>query len=44
MLKLNLDKDRIRRIFVEHNTLVEKSLKLPLSAEKAWPVLEKELY
>ncbi|MDD5527775.1 MAG: hypothetical protein PHO56_02245 [Patescibacteria group bacterium] len=42
-LKLNLSKNRIKQIFIEHNTVVEKNLRLPLSAEKAWQVLEKEL-
>jgi len=43
VLKLNLTKDEIKKIFVEHNSRIEKSLRLPLSAEKSWQSLEKEI-
>jgi len=43
VLKLNLPKDEIKQIFIEHNSRSEKSLRLPLSAEKAWQSLQKEI-
>ncbi len=43
VLKLKLDKDEIKQIFIEHNSRIEKSLRLPLSAEKSWQLLEKEI-
>ncbi|HOM33187.1 MAG TPA: hypothetical protein PK168_01150 [Candidatus Paceibacterota bacterium] len=43
VLKLNLGKKEIKRIFVEHNSRSEKFLRLPLSVEKAWQSLEKEI-
>jgi len=43
VLKLKLDKDEIKQIFVEHNSRIEKSLRLPISAEKSWQALEKEI-
>jgi DNA-directed RNA polymerase subunit RPC12/RpoP len=43
MLKLKLDKDKIKQIFIEHNSRIEKSLRLPLSAENSWQSLEKEI-
>ena len=42
--KLDFNKNKIKSIFVEHNSRIEKSLKLPLSAEKGWKLLEKEFY
>lgn len=33
----------IRDIFLEHNSKIEKSLKLPLSIEESWQILQKEL-
>ena len=41
--ELNIDKDEVKKIFIEHNSRIEKSLKLPLSAEDAWQSLEKEI-
>lgn len=43
VLKLKLNKDEIKQIFVEHNSRIEKSLRLPISAEKSWQSLEKEI-
>lgn len=43
ILKLNLSKDEIKQIFIEHNSRSEKSLRLPLSTEEAWLSLDKEL-
>ncbi len=43
VLKLELSKDEIKQIFTEHNSRMEKSLRLPLSPEKAWQSLEKEI-
>lgn len=43
VLKLKLNKDEIKQIFVEHNSRIEKSLRLPISAEKLWQSLEKEI-
>lgn len=43
VLKLKLSKDEIKKIFVEHNSRIEKSLRLPLSAEKSWQSFEKEI-
>lgn len=43
MLKLNLNKNEIRQIFIEHNLHIGQSLKLPLSPEQAWLFLDKEL-
>lgn len=43
VLKLSLSKDEIKQIFVEHNSRIEKSLRLPLSAENSWQSLEKEI-
>lgn len=39
----NLEIDDVKTVFVNHNRNVEKDLKLPLSATKAWKKLEKEL-
>src|SRR3989344_380016 len=43
VLKLNLSKDEVKQIYIEHNSRSEKSLRLPLSAEKSWQSLEKEI-
>lgn len=43
VLKLDLSKEEIRQIFVEHNSRSEKSLRLPITTEQAWSSLEKEL-
>lgn len=43
MLESNLNKDKIKQIFIEHNSRLEKSLRLPLSTEKAWQSLGKEI-
>lgn len=43
VLKLKLDKDEVKRIFVEHNSRSEKSLRLPLSVDEAWTSLDKEI-
>lgn len=43
VLKLNLSKEEIKQIFVEHNSRSEKSLRLPLSVEEAWISLDKEI-
>lgn len=43
VLKLKLSKDEVKQIFLGHNSRIGQSLKLPLSSEKSWPSLEKEL-
>jgi len=43
VLKLNLSKDEVKQIFIEHNSRSEKSLRLPISTEQAWSLLDKEL-
>lgn len=43
VLKLNLNKDEVKQIFIEHNSRSEKSLRLPISTEEAWSSLDKEL-
>lgn len=43
VIKLNLNKEEIKQIFIENNSRVEKSLRLPLSVEKSWQLLEKEI-
>lgn len=43
VLKLKLSQDEIKQIYIEHNLRIEKSLRLPLSAEKSWQSLEKEI-
>lgn len=43
VLKLQLSNDEIKQIFLEHDSRIEKSLRLPLSAEKSWQSLEKEI-
>ncbi|MBT6757667.1 MAG: hypothetical protein HOA84_05005, partial [Candidatus Jacksonbacteria bacterium] len=42
VLKLNLSKDEVNQIFIEHNSHIGQSLKLPLLPEKSWSSLEKE--
>lgn len=43
MKKLELDKNKIKSIFIEHNSQIEKSLKLPLTVENCWRALENEI-
>ena len=43
MKKLEFDKDKIKSIFIEHNSQIEKSLKLPLTVENCWRALENEI-
>lgn len=43
MKKLELDKNKIKSIFIKHNSRIENSLRLPLSAEDSWHSLEKEI-
>lgn len=43
VLKLNLNKEEIKQIFVEHNSRSEKSLRLPVSVGEAWTSLDKEI-
>ena len=43
VLKLNLNKDEVKQIFIKHNSQSEKSLRLPVSTEEAWLSLDKEL-
>lgn len=43
LLELKLSKDEIKQFFIEHNMRIESSLKLPLSVENAWQLLEKEI-
>ncbi len=43
VLKLKLNKDEIKQIFLEHNLRSEKSLRLPVSVEQAWLSMDKEL-
>ena len=38
---LKFDNDKVKSIFMEHNSRIEKNLRLPLSAENAWPSLAK---
>ena len=42
--KLEYSKEKVKSIFMEHNLQVEKSLKLPLSANNCWDLLEKEIW
>jgi hypothetical protein len=42
--KLGFDKEKVKSIFIEHNSRVRNSLKLPLTAEKCWISLEKEIW
>lgn len=44
MKKLNFDKNSVKSSYLEHNFRVEKSLRLPLSAENSWKSLEKEIF
>lgn len=41
--RLKMNKDDLRSLFVEHNTRLSQSLKLPLSPDKAWSSIEKAL-
>ncbi|HDH28098.1 MAG TPA: hypothetical protein ENH13_03090 [Euryarchaeota archaeon] len=41
--KLKLGRDEVKQMFVEHNSRIEKSLKLPLSPETCWTSIDKEL-
>lgn len=41
--EMNLSKEDIKQIFFEHNQIVEKSRRLPLSVQDAWIKLEPEL-
>jgi hypothetical protein len=41
--RLAIGNDKIKSLFVEHNSQIAKSLSLPLSTEDAWPLLEREL-
>jgi hypothetical protein len=41
--RLKLSKDDLKKLFFEHNGNVEKSLKSPMSVDKAWGLLEKEI-
>jgi len=43
VLKLKLSRDEIKQIFLEHNSRIRQSLKLPLPPEKSWSSLDKEL-
>jgi hypothetical protein len=43
ILKLNLSKKEVKQIFIDHNSRSEKSLRLPLSVERAWILLNKEI-
>lgn len=43
MKKLSFDKNKVKTIFIEHNSKIEKSLRLPISAESSWQSLEKEI-
>ena len=43
VLKLDLNKDDVKQIFIEHNLRSEKSLRLPISTDQAWSSLDKEL-
>lgn len=41
--KLQLDRDSLKRLFIEHNVRIHKALHLPLVPEACWPILEKEV-
>ncbi len=41
--RLKMSSDELRALFVEHNTRLYKSLKLPLSPEQSWSSIEKAL-
>ncbi|MDP2650663.1 MAG: hypothetical protein Q8P04_01035 [bacterium] len=42
MKKLNLSKDDVGKIFIEHNSRIGKNLQLSLTPEECWSSLEKE--
>jgi len=44
MKKLEFDKNKVKLIFIEHNSNVFKSLQLPLTPENCWLSLEREIY
>lgn len=44
MKKSELSEDMVMSIFIEHNSRVERSLKLPLSPDECWSPLKKELW
>jgi len=41
--RLKIDKDHVKSDFLEHNSKIRSSLKLPLTAEDCWSTLEKEI-
>lgn len=41
--ELNLAKDEVKTLFLQHNKKVENSIKLPLSVEKVWEKIKTEL-
>jgi hypothetical protein len=43
MKELKFNKDRVKLIFVEHNSRVFKPWKLPLTPEDCWSLLEREI-
>jgi len=38
---MKMSAEEIKSIFIEHNTKIYKSLKLPVSPENAWKSIEK---
>lgn len=43
MKKMSFDKEKINTMFIEHNSKIEKHLRLPIPAKRAWQSLEKEI-
>lgn len=41
--RINIDMPEVKTIFIRHNSLIEKSLRLPLSAKDAWLSMKKEI-
>jgi hypothetical protein len=41
---INLNKEEIKRLFIEYNSRIEKCLKTPLSPVDSWAILENELF
>lgn len=41
--KLNISSDDLKRLFIENNTKLEKTLNLPVSTDEAWSKIKKEL-
>lgn len=41
--KIEFNQEKIKEIYIKHNDKIEKALKLPLSPEKCWESIEKEL-